>query len=489
MRRLYLLLIALLIVSNSFAVDFNQFFINRTLRIDYFHVGDKTSDEIVLDLIYKEGQWAGNPSSLIDSFNNGKYYYKVYDLNSNELIYARGFNNYFGEYQTTEPAKKGIKRAYHETAILPFPKNKILFVLEKRDQYNTLSPIYKKVIDPSDYHIINKDVHQVDYVYEAQKSGDAHKCLDIAMIGEGYTQKEKRKFQKDVKRYTKELLEIAPFKEYKDEINIRGVLRYSQESGVDEPRQNQYRNTILDATFNSFDSPRYLLTENNKMLHDIAAQVPYDAIIILANIDRYGGGGIYNFYSISTANESAWNEYVFLHEFGHSFAGLADEYYSSNVAYDDFYPEGIEPTEPNITRLMDPENLKWKAQVSAGIGIPTNWGKEKFDSMNVRIGKLYQEQRNAIARLKEEAADDEKIKACKEKYSEEIAALRKSVKDFMANHPLRGKVGAFEGAGYNADGMYRPTLNSIMHQFTDQDKGFYPVNTAAIEKMIRFYTD
>jgi len=484
-----IILYLLLAMNQLFAIDFETFFENHTMRIDYFHVGDKESDEIVLDMIYKEGEWAGNPNSLFDEFNNGKYYYKIFDVNSNTLIYSKGFNNYFHEYQTTAPAGKGIKRAYHETALIPYPKNKSLFVIEKRDQYNILSPIYQKVIDPADYHIITENkANSNDHVYEANIAGHPHQCVDIVFVGEGCTAKEKRKFNKDVKRYMNELFSIEPFKRNKEKFNVRGILRYSQESGVDEPTKNRYKNTILDATFNSFDSPRYLLTENNKMLHDIAARVPHDAIIILANIDRYGGGGIYNFYSISTANESRWNDFVFIHEFGHSFAGLADEYYSSSVAYDDFYPAGIEPTEPNITRLLNSKQLKWKAMLDKGLEIPTDWGKSQYDSMSIRVGELHRDRNAAVADLKAENKTETEIDKCRENFKQDIAATRQRLKDFMSNHPLRGKVGVFEGAGYSTEGIYRPTLNSMMHQFTDQDKKFYPVSEHAIETVIDYYT-
>ena len=470
------------------AVDFNEYFINQTMRIDYYHVGDKNSDEIVMDLIFKESEWAGNPKSLFDNFNNGKYYYKIYDVNSNELIYSKGFNNFFHEYQTTAPAKEGIKRSYHESAIIPYPKSKIFFVIEKRDKFNVLSPIYKKVIDPADYHIIAQNIKTEDLIVDEHIVGKPHNCVDIVLVGEGYTEKDKKKFKSDVKRYTDELFSVEPFKSNKKKINIRGVLRNSAESGVDEPTKSVFKNTILDASFNTFDSPRYLLTESNKMLHDIVAQVPYDAIIILANIDRYGGGGIYNFYSILSANESAWNDYVFLHEFGHSFAGLADEYYSSSVAYDDFYPEGVEPTEPNITRYLDGKNLKWQKQVSPNMEIPTDWKQDEFDGMNIKVGKLYQEKSDAIKKLKSENASEDEINSTKEKYDQQINDLRAKLKSYTAENPLKGKVGLFEGGGYNAKGMYRPTLNSIMHQFTKEEKSFYPVNEAAIQSVIDYYT-
>ena len=489
MSKIFQFILLLLIFSSlSYATDFENYFLNKTMRIDYFHVGDKNSDEIILDLIYQEGEWAGNPNSLFDNFNNGKYYYKIYDLNSNKLIYSKGFNNFFGEYQTTIPAGKGVKRSFHESAIIPYPKNKIIFVIEKRDKYNIFSPIYKKIIEPDDYHIITERLKTNDYIVEKRISGKVHKCVDIVIVGEGYTEKEKKKFKNDLKRYANELITMEPFKKNKNKINIRGILRYSQESGVDEPSKNIYKNTILDASFNTFDSPRYLLTENNKMLHNIISQVPYDAIIILANMDRYGGGGIYNFYSISTANESKWNDFVFIHEFGHSFAGLADEYYASSVAYDEFYPEGIEPAEANLTRLLNPDKLKWKDLMSPGLEIPTDWGQDEYDEMNKKVGELYKQRNVAVKLLQEKNANKEEIDVCKKQYKDKISILRKKIKDFMINHPLKKKVGVFEGAGYNAKGLYRPTLNSIMHQFNIEDKSFYPVSEKAIQDVIDYYS-
>lgn len=488
MRIFFYLCFLIVLTSQLPAAELNTFFENRTMRIDYYHCGDKNTDEIVSDLIYKAGEWAGNPHSLMDPFNNGKYYYKVYDLNSNKLIYSKGFNNFFHEYQTTKPASEGIKRIFHETALIPYPKNKIIFVIEKRNEYNILSPIYTQIIDPADYHIISASSASDDLIIKEKISGSPHQCVDIVMIGEGYTDKEKKKFRQDVQRYTLELFSIEPFKSNQSKFNLRGVLRPSRESGVDEPTKKIYKNTILNASFNTFDSQRYLLTENNKILQDIAGQVPFDAIIILANIDRYGGGGIYNFYSISTANESTWNDYVFLHEFGHSFAGLADEYYSSSVAYDEFYPEGVEPTEPNITRLIDQSNVKWKQLLSPGLEVPTDWGKAKFDSMVVRTTELYEEQRDTVKILALEGKTADEIDQIKLQYKIAVKENHENLKKFSENHPLRGKVGVFEGAGYNSHGMYRPTLNSIMHQFNNQDKDFYPVNVKAIQEVIDYYT-
>jgi hypothetical protein len=234
--------------------------------------------------------------------------------------------------------------------------------------------------------------------------------------------------------------------------------------------------------------PIYLLTEDNKTLRDIAAQVPYDAVLIMVNSKRYGGGGIYNFYTAFTSDGS-WNEYVFHHEFGHAFAGLGDEYYSSDVSYEQFYQPGVEPPEPNITALLNPAQLKWKHLVADGTPIPTPWGKEQFDSLNTvrdTLGALYARQREQA--LKHNGSELQ-IKAVDSTFSGKLKDINDRLKKFMMDHPLRGKVGAFEGAGYMTKGFYRPTVNSLMHQFNEKDKSFYPVNEEAIVRVIRSYTE
>ncbi len=222
-------------------------------------------------------------------------------------------------------------------------------------------------------------------------AGPPHKVLDIAILGEGYTLEEFETFKTDLKRATEVFLGHAPFIAHRSQISVRGVMVPSPESGCDEPTRNAFRSTPLGATFNSLGSERYMLTEDNRAVRDIAANVPYDALVIMVNHDRYGGGGIYNLFCTFTAH-SDWADYLLLHEFGHSFAGLADEYYSSSVAYNDFYPRGHEPEEANITALLDPDKLKWRDLVDPGTELPTPWEKEAYD----REDAAYQEERKLL---------------------------------------------------------------------------------------------
>ena len=382
---LSLSLFLFLVVSVGVNAEFRDNFADKTMRIDYFHTADKTSEFITLDKIYLqgpgEGIWAGNPDALIDPFNRGEYFIKVYDEVSGQLLFSKGFSSYCGEYITTDQAARGIKRTYHETALIPFPMNKIKFTIERRDKQNQLHPIFQQVIDPSSIDIHKEPLIEGVKVFEILKNGASHKKVDLAFVAEGYTQAEEEKFKQDLETVSGIFFRQEPYKSYKSSFNVYGVFKLSQESGVDEPTYGIYRGTAVGASFNALGLYRYMLTEDNRALRDIAAHVPYDTLVIMVNTQRYGGGGIYNSYCLFSQNEE-WSAYLFLHEFGHSFAGLADEYYASKVAYNEFYPRGVEPTEPNITALLDPQHLKWIHLVSKGIPLPTPWEKEKYDQMD-----------------------------------------------------------------------------------------------------------
>jgi hypothetical protein len=473
-------------LAYSQTIRFDKYFIDKTMRIDYYHIGDATTDIITLDRVYQQGIWAGSEKNLIDNFNNGRYYVKIYDAASNTLIYSKGFDSYFGEYQTSQPALDGIQRTFQESAIIPYPKNKILFTMENRNRENQLQQFFSQEIDPNSVDIVKDDLSTDVKVYPIVKNGDPHVKVDIAILGEGYTVQEEKKFEDDLARFTKIFFTQEPYKSYPTNFNIYGVLKYSEQSGTDEPRANIFKNTAMSTTFNSMGSERYLLTEDNRAVHNIAAHVPYDAIMIMVNSKRYGGGGIYNFY-LTFTSDNQWYEYVFLHEFGHSFTGLADEYYTSSTAYNDFYPRGIEPTEPNITALLNPPHVKWEALLTPRIEIPTPWEKAEFDKMDNAYQKTRTEMNDEVARLKRERApktEIEKAEAKSEQLSRENA---EAVDKYLRNSKYWGKVGAFEGAGYSSEGLYRSMLDCIM--FTKGKKPFCKVCEQAVYNMIMFYSE
>jgi len=468
-------------------VAFADDFVDSTLRVDYYHTGTKTQEFIALDHCYKQGVWAGSTRHLIDRFDLGRYAARMYDTASGRMIFSKSYDGYFGEYRTTAPAKEGIMRTYSESVLLPFPRRPVRVEFAHRDRRNVYHPLASVVIDPADYHIITESPSRGDSVYETILSGPVHGRVDLLIIGEGYTLRERGKFEADLRKYTDIFFSWEPYKRLKAKFNVRGIYSPSPEEGVDEPRQGVYRHTLLGASFNSLDSDRYLLVEDNRLLRDIAAQAPYDALLIMVNSRRYGGGGLYNTYCCFTS-DGTWNEHVMLHEFGHSFAGLGDEYYTKDVAYEDFLAKGVEPNEPNITALLDPAKLKWRDLVSPGVPIPTEWGQATFDS----LGALRDSLGGVRARLSAErdaktlsAADAARLAAV----DTTLRAVGRRLGRFYLDHPLRGKVGAFEGAGYMAKGFYRPTVNSLMNAFNNEERTYYPVNERAIERVIATFTD
>lgn len=480
---LLLVFIPLLLFSQEFP-KFSDYFENKTMRIDYYHVGDAKRELITIDHIYQQGIWAGSLHHLIDRFNNGRYYIKIYDTATDRLIFSRGFNSYFGEYQTSTPGIEGINRTYHETALIPYPKNKIRFTVEKRDSVNVLHLIFSREIDPESVSIITEPPGKGVKVYEIINNGDPHQKADIVFIAEGYTAHEEMKVKSDLDKYARELFSVEPYKSMKNSFNIRGVFKPSDQSGVDEPTHGDFRNTAVNATFNSLGSERYLLTEDNKTLRDIAAHAPYDAVVLMVNHERYGGGGIYNFYCTFTT-DNQWSRYLLIHEFGHSFAGLADEYYTSSVAYNDFYPAGVEPTNPNITALLNLDSLKWRELVTPGIPIPTPWNKEKYDTMDLEYQSVRQDLNGQIAKLKREGAPAEDIGKLEKKSGRLSREHAADMEDFFHNSQYYGKVGAFEGAGYSSEGLYRPMLDCIMFS---RNRSFCKVCERAIAQVIRFYS-
>ncbi|MDH7492496.1 MAG: M64 family metallopeptidase [Candidatus Saccharicenans sp.] len=479
---------ALAIIIYSVAAQdktgFDHYFIDRTMRIDYYHTGNHQEEIVALDRVYQQGVWAGPIKNLLDPFMRGRYCAKIYEAASGQLIYSRAFDSLFGEYRTTDEALKGSQRTFHESVLIPFSKNKIIFTLEARDRENNFHKIFSEEIDPASIFIVREKLEPGVKVLELVKNGPPHEKVDLAFLAEGYTAEEEAKLRQDLDRFVQVFFSQDPYQSLKDRFNIYGVFKPSAESGCDEPSYGQFKQTALNCTFDSFGSERYLLSEDNRRLRDVAAAVPYDALLIMVNHNRYGGGGIYNLYCTFTT-DNQWYEYLMLHEFGHSFTGLADEYYTSQVAYNEFYPRGVEPVEPNLTALLDPARLKWKNLVAPGLPVPTPWEKEEFDRMDLAYQKIRQEVNEKIARMKREGAPREEI-ARLEQESERLSLEQaRKVDEFLARSRYAGKVGVYEGAGYASTGLYRPAVDCIM--FTKGKKPYCPVCQEAVRQMIEFY--
>lgn len=402
---------------------YEKYFTDKVLRFDFMLAGNSTETAVYPVGMKEEPYFSGSRQNLVDPFNYGNFRYEVFDSAGDVLIYSRGFCTLFQEWQTTEEALT-TDRSFYEVATMPFPKNEIRFVLSIRGKNGNFSRLYETAIDPDDFYIRREKPVSARFS-RIYGTGDPALSVDLAFIAEGYRADEMEKFRNDVKKLSGVLVAEPPFNEYRDLINIWAVEAVSEDSGTDVPGERIYVNTVLNSSFYTFGTDRYLTTTDIKAVNDFASIVPHDNIIVLINSNRYGGGGVYNYYSGTTSGHQL-SPVVFIHEFGHGFAGLADEYYTSDVAYNDFYPISVEPWEPNITTLVSFES-KWKNLISNETPMPT---------------------------------------PAVEKY--------------------KNTVGLFEGAGYSARGIYRAETDCRMK--SNGPRGYCTVCREAVRKMIEFYT-
>jgi hypothetical protein len=366
--------------------SFENFFSDGTLRIDYYYAGNSGKTEIFFDELIKEPYWGGPKRLSEDKDDMGNIRYNVYDKAGGKLLFSRGTSTLFQEWQTTVEAKT-VSRTMSATAVLPFPLSAVIFEIEERDfKTGLFSKIFSMDINPDDY-FIRPELRVKCEWKKITDNGNPVDHVDIAFIAEGYTKEEKSKFYGDVSNISEYILSQSPFSEYRDKFNIYAVAAVSEESGTDIPGERIYRNTVLNSSFYSFDIDRYLTASDNKQIYNLAANVPCDFIFILVNSDKYGGGGFYNWYAMATAGNTVANM-VAIHEFGHSFAGLADEYYDSEVAYSDFYNFETEPWEANITTLVD-FGSKWKNMLDKNIPVPTPRESQYGDALGVFEGGGY----------------------------------------------------------------------------------------------------
>lgn len=427
-------------------VAYDDYFLDKTMRFDYFHTGDAGHELFSPDRTVSDGPWPGSRTQLIDPLELGLYLFEIADDETNVLLYSRGFASIFGEWQTTPEAGETYG-TFHESIRFPWPKKPVNVIMKKRDTANVFQVIWTASIDPSSRKVNPADIihsEKVDVIYE---KGPAALKMDIVIMGDGYMASEMEKFRADAKKMSDVLLSYEPFLSRKDEINIRAVETPSPVSGIARPHPGIFKRTSLSAHYSSFDSERYVLAYDNRTIRDAASAVPYDFMVILINERTYGGGGIYNLYTTVSA-DNKFGEYIMVHEFGHHMGALADEYYTSSIAYE--MPEiKTEPWEVNITALFDKSNLKWKNLVEEGTPVPTPWNKEPFDQFGYRI----QQERDNLRAAK---VPEEIMEAL-------FMRQMKQEDEFFAAEKYRDKVGAFEGAGYLARGLYRSQIDCIMY--------------------------
>ncbi len=422
MKKLVLLMILMPCVAFG---QFDEWFTEASLRVDYTLTGNQKTTSFALKELIREPYWSGSKANLIDKLEFGNYIVKVFEPGTDHVLFSKGYQNLFGEWQTTDEAATTVK-SFEESAIVPFPKKTVEVGLFYKDWEGRLNEGMRLTVKPDDYFIRTADDLKLP-VYEAWIGNpDVTHAVDIVLLPEGYTQEEMGKFVKDCNFFVESIFAYAPYDHYRSSFNIRGVMAPSKDSGCTEPGDHIYRNTVMRFSYWTFDSERYCMSTDNRDIRDLAGQVPYDQIYVLVNSKKYGGGGIYNFYCSSAVGNS-YSSDIFIHEFGHGFAGLADEYYTDETGYGDFYNNDIEPWEPNITTLVN-FDAKWKDLLDKKTPVPTP-REPKYENT----------------------------------------------------------IGVFEGGGYEAEGIYSPHMDCLMKTF----KGhvFCPVCQRAIERMILYYTE
>jgi hypothetical protein len=437
----------------------------RTFRLDYYHTGNAKQELYALDKVVVEPTaWPGNPYRPLDTSNLGDYQFEVQDAASGKPLYSRGFCSIYREWVTTDEAKNAT-RTFHESLRFPAPQKAVRVVVRERDAKNDWKEAWSVAVDPKNMFIDPSVPDSPGELITFEKNGQPAEKVDLLILGDGYTAGELPKFVTDAKRLVGALFDTPPFRDRRKDFNVWGLCPPARESGISRPSTGVHKASPLGCTYDAFGSERYVLTFDNRAFRRVASFAPYDAAVILVNGNTYGGGGIFNLYT-TTAAGSLWAPYIFVHEFGHHFAGLADEYYTSPVAYNPPATK-IEPWEPNATALLDPTRPKWKDLMTTGTPIPTPWRKDEYD----RLSRDFQKRR---AQLRKDNRPEAEMDAL---FLEEKRMLEPRLKA----EKYAGKVGAFEGAAYASKGFFRPEINCIMFTRTD---AFCAVCRRAIDRAI-----
>lgn len=400
---------------------FHQYFEPKTLRFDYYRCGDFRSEQIFPEGFVEEPFWGGSRVNLIDTTARGEHFVNIYDLKSGSLIFSQGHNSLFQEWRTT-PEGKSQTRAFPEAFTLPYPRNDVRIEFMTRDRKGAYRKIYETEVAVNSY-FIRKERKPYEG-FEVFNSGHYANKVDIVILPEGYTADQRARFEQDCREFAEAIFSFSPYKEQRNRFNVRGVWAPSAECGPDIPGEGVWKNTLLDVGFYTFDSERYQMTYDYKKVKDLAGTVPYDYIYILSNTTKYGGGGIYNFYGIGASANPELAAKVHVHELGHLFVGLGDEY-ADGTSTEELYPLDVEPWESNITTLVDFDR-KWKNKLDPKTPVPT-----------------------------------------------------------PVDPKYKNQIGVFEGGGYMTKGIYRPIQKCLMREFGGVEN-FCPVCTDAINDQIEW---
>ena len=429
----------------------------KTLRLDYIFSGTDRTQEIALDEMYSFDGWAGRTVNMGKAPLRGNGQISLTDKASGQILYVQSFSTLFHEWQTTEEATR-VRKSFENVFLVPMPASPVVVKVELYNFRGGVSASLVHEVDPSDIMIRTLASIPADHQYIV-KNGLPADCIDVAILAEGYTADEMGVFYEDAQKTVDALLSHEPFGQYRDKFNFVAVGLVSEDSGISEPGQGLWKNTALGSHFSTFYMDRYLTTLRIKNLHNSLCGIPYEHIIILANTDTYGGGGIYNSYTLTTAHHPSFAPVV-VHEFGHSFAGLADEYYYDDQFVEYYYPD-CEPWEQNITTLFD-FGSKWESQLPSTVVVPTMVPVVDYE--------------------KGVAADSKKAAGIVSGKASGVAVKSIWAEDGNGYQSL---VGVYEGAGYQSKGVYRPYPDCRMK--TNSPKAFCPVCQSAISRLIDFY--
>ena len=421
------LFLGLAVCSSGYCQSFEEFFADKTLRADYLFTGNKKNQSVVLDELKSMEGWAGRRSNLDKLPLSGNGQLTMVDKATGVVIYRTSFSSLFQEWLGENEAET-LSKGYENTFLMPFPKKETLVTVELFNARHEVSASFTHTVRPDDILIKKIGQNNVTEHKYLLKSGSPENCIDVVIMAEGYSRGDMQTFYRDAQKACDAIFSHSPFKEKKNHFNVVAVASESADSGVSIPRENVWKSTAVSSHFDTFYSDRYLTSSSVNDIHDLLAGIPYEHIIILANTDTYGGGGIYNSFTLTTAHHSKF-EPVVVHEFGHSFGGLADEY-----AYTDapspLYPYDVEPWEQNITTLVDFES-KWSDMLPKDIVVPTKITSDNYSSTEA--------------------------------------------------------LGVYQGAGYSMKGIYRPVPDCRMR--TNEAQAFCPVCQRSLQRLIDFYTD
>lgn len=419
---LFLYLFSSLHLSFAQDLDFDQWFDEGVMRLDLMFSGTADESTYALSGLKKEAYYSGSKSNLLDHFNYGDHKFEVRDAVRGTLIYSYTFSTLYREWQTTTEAKS-LRRAYNHVIRFPWPRSSVKVEIFDRSWGGEFISAWTGLFDPGSI-FTDPSVPMKFDVVDLEIHGAPEEKIDLLFLAEGYTEQEQEKFVEDARRSAGYIFSEEPLKSKRESFNVRAVKSVSLDSGSDIPGQGVWKNTVMNSSFYTFGIERYMTTMDYAAVCDVAANSHYDQIYILVNTDKYGGGGMYNLYSISAADNME-SRAVVIHEFGHAFGGLADEYYNSAVAYNDFFNLETEPWNPNLTTLVNFDS-KWKDRLDKDTPVPTPQ-EEEFKNI----------------------------------------------------------LGVYEGGGYEAKDVYRPMIDCRMHT---NDAAFCPVCEAALVKMIERYS-